>query len=96
MFIFTSEYSSAPPLAAARRAIAGILIGGLFIVLHPVPAVAQGEFAPSSVKKGVLLVASPSLNDPNFRETVVLIVEHGSEGTLGLILSRIMRESVMP
>lgn len=86
--MLTSEYSSAPPLAAARRAIAGILIGGLFIVLHPVPAVAQGEFAPSSVKKGVLLVASPSLNDPNFRETVVLIVEHGSEGTLGLILNR--------
>lgn len=88
MSMLTSEYSSAPPLAAARRAIASVLLGGLFIVLHTVPAVAQGEFAPSSVKKGVLLVASPSLNDPNFRETVVLIVEHGSEGTLGLILNR--------
>jgi putative transcriptional regulator len=46
------------------------------------------EFAPSSIGKGVLLVASPSLDDPNFRQAVVLIVEHGPEGTLGLILNR--------
>lgn len=65
-----------------------LLLGGLFIVLHAAPALAEGEFSPSSVRKGVLLVASPSLNDPNFRETVVLIVEHGPEGTLGIILNR--------
>ena len=46
------------------------------------------ESAPSSVAKGVLLVASPSLEDPNFRQAVVLVVEHGSEGTVGLILNR--------
>jgi putative transcriptional regulator len=40
------------------------------------------------VEKGVLLVASPSLEDPNFREAVVLVVEHGPEGTVGLILNR--------
>jgi putative transcriptional regulator len=64
------------------------LLGGLCIVLYPVPLLAQEEFAPSSVKKGVLLVASPSLNDPNFREAVLLILEHGTEGTLGVILNR--------
>jgi putative transcriptional regulator len=46
------------------------------------------ESSPSSVEKGVLLVASPSLDDPNFRQAVVLIVDHGPEGTLGLILNR--------
>jgi putative transcriptional regulator len=46
------------------------------------------EFAPSSVGKGVLLVASPSLEDPNFRQAVVLVVEHGPLGTVGLILNR--------
>jgi putative transcriptional regulator len=46
------------------------------------------EFAPSSVGKGVLLVASPSLDDPNFRQAVVLVVEHGPEGTIGLIVNR--------
>jgi putative transcriptional regulator len=58
-------------------------------VLHPVPVLLAGmEFSPSSVEKGVLLVASPSLDDPNFRQAVVLVVEHGPEGTLGLILNR--------
>jgi putative transcriptional regulator len=68
--------------------MASALLGGLFIVLHPVLALTEGEFTPSSIEKGVLLVASPSLNDPNFRESVVLIVDHSPEGTLGLILNR--------
>jgi len=38
--------------------------------------------------KGRLLVASPALPDPNFDRSVVLILEHGEEGTLGLILNR--------
>ena len=64
------------------------LLGALLTVLHTVPALAGMEFAPSSVAKGVLLVASPSLEDPNFRESVVLVVEHGPKGTVGLILNR--------
>jgi putative transcriptional regulator len=36
-----------------------------------------------------LLVATPVLGDPNFRRTVVLIVEHEDEqGTLGVVLNR--------
>lgn len=35
-----------------------------------------------------LLVAGPELLDPNFHQTVVLIVEHGEQGTLGLVLTR--------
>lgn len=41
-----------------------------------------------AVKKGVLLVAHPSLMDPNFQQTVVLVCEHGAEGTLGVIINR--------
>ena len=37
---------------------------------------------------GHLLVASPDLLDPNFHRTVVLIVEHSAQGTLGLVLNR--------
>jgi putative transcriptional regulator len=83
-----SEYSSASGLTAARRAVASVLLAGLLTVLPAGPALTEKEFSPSSVAKGVLLVASPSLADPNFRQTVILIVEHGSEGTLGLILNR--------
>ena len=85
------EYVSAPGPTGVWRTIASFLIAGLLTVLHAVPVVASNEFAPSSVEKGVLLVASPSLVDPNFRQAVVLIVEHGSGGTLGLVLNRSTR-----
>ena len=38
--------------------------------------------------KGRLLLASPSLFDPNFRRTVVLVTEHNEEGAVGLVLNR--------
>ena len=38
--------------------------------------------------QGKLLVASPHLTDPNFYRSVVLMVQHDSEGALGLILNR--------
>ncbi|MDQ6773513.1 MAG: YqgE/AlgH family protein [Candidatus Dormibacteraeota bacterium] len=37
---------------------------------------------------GRLLVASPTLLDPNFQRTVVLLLAHGDEGTLGVVLNR--------
>jgi putative transcriptional regulator len=68
--------------------MAGLLLLIALTVLEGTTAVAGPEFHPSSVEKGVFLVASPSLNDPNFRQTVVLVLEHGPEGTLGVILNR--------
>lgn len=38
--------------------------------------------------QGRLLVATPALLDPNFAHTVVLVLEHGDEGALGLVLNR--------
>jgi putative transcriptional regulator len=38
--------------------------------------------------RGQLLIASPSLLDPNFWRTVVLVTEHGDEGAAGLVLNR--------
>jgi putative transcriptional regulator len=37
---------------------------------------------------GMLLVATPELVDPGFRRTVVYLVAHGDEGTVGVILNR--------
>ncbi|WP_091554961.1 YqgE/AlgH family protein [Micromonospora pattaloongensis] len=37
---------------------------------------------------GQLLVATPSLKDPNFDRTVVLLVAHESGGALGVVLNR--------
>ena len=38
--------------------------------------------------RGQLLIAGPSLEDPNFWRTVVLVVEHNEDGALGLVLNR--------
>ena len=38
--------------------------------------------------KGVFLIAKPALRDPNFRQTVVLLCEHGPEGALGVVVNR--------
>ena len=38
--------------------------------------------------QGQLLIAAPSLVDPNFRRTVVLIAQHTAEGAMGLVLNR--------
>jgi putative AlgH/UPF0301 family transcriptional regulator len=42
----------------------------------------------AALGKGVMLVAMPTLLDPNFRQTVVLLCEHGAHGATGLVLNR--------
>lgn len=37
---------------------------------------------------GRLLVASPDLDDPNFAESVVLLIEHGEQGSFGILINR--------
>ena len=42
----------------------------------------------AGVEPGVLLVASPTLGDPNFRRTVVYVLDHRSDGSVGVVLNR--------
>jgi putative transcriptional regulator len=42
----------------------------------------------STELSGSLLVATPALLDPNFRRTVVLMLDHGEDGALGVVLNR--------
>ncbi|HEY2652255.1 MAG TPA: YqgE/AlgH family protein [Solirubrobacteraceae bacterium] len=44
--------------------------------------------------KGQLLIAGPTLVDPNFWRTVVLIVDHSDEGAFGMVLNRPSETSV--
>jgi len=44
--------------------------------------------------KGVLLIANRSLNDPNFRQSVILITEYSKIATVGLIINRPLQLSV--
>ncbi|WP_051265787.1 YqgE/AlgH family protein [Nakamurella lactea] len=43
---------------------------------------------------GSLLVATPSLIDPSFQRTVILLLAHGDDGTLGVVLNRPSETSV--
>ena len=60
------------------------LATALFLVLAALPAAAQREQAANSI----LLVAKPSLTDPSFRETVVLVTQTPDASTVGVILNR--------
>jgi putative transcriptional regulator len=40
------------------------------------------------VRPGTLLVAAPALDDPNFRRTVIYLIAHGDEGSVGVVLNR--------
>ena len=71
-----------------KRWLGKVFLAGLCVLLSAGPALAQHEFSPSSLETGALLVASPSLDDPNFHQSVLLIIEHGRGGTVGLILNR--------
>ena len=43
---------------------------------------------------GRLLIASPSIHDPNFRRTVIYMTEHGESGAMGLVLNRVAQTTV--
>lgn len=44
--------------------------------------------------RGRLLVATPALGDPNFARTVLLLLEHGPPGAVGLVLNRPLEQPV--
>lgn len=48
----------------------------------------DGGLDASALLIGRLLVATPALEDSNFSRSVVLVLEHGAEGALGVIINR--------
>ncbi len=76
----------------------------LFLVLLPPAASLRGGRTPVSrenpsqqtlvPEKGVFLVATAGMQDPRFRRSVVLLLEHGENGTLGLIVNKVTEISL--
>ena len=57
----------------------------------------QGESFPGKPlcpRKGSFLVATAGMQDPRFRRSVVLLLEHGENGTLGLIVNKVTEISL--
>ena len=47
-----------------------------------------GSDSMKELAKGKFLVASRRLRDPNFKETVVLLIDYGQDGAMGLVINR--------
>ncbi len=69
------------PISALAAMLASALCLGAAL-----PAAAQTP-TPASLA-GQLLVASPSMGDPRFARTVVLLVRHDKDGAFGIIVNR--------
>jgi putative transcriptional regulator len=67
-----------------------------------VPATLRGATTPDAPPKpsyaslaGQLLVASPSMRDPRFARTVILMVRHDKTGAMGLVINRPVGERAL-
>jgi putative transcriptional regulator len=58
------------------------------------PGVGSGGPGGGDLGVGRLLVATPSLSGPVFDRTVILLLEHGADGSLGVVLNRPMEVDV--
>lgn len=66
------------------------------------PTTAHVGWAPGAgqdIVAGALLIAMPVLADPNFSHTVIFLLEHSSQGSVGVVLNRpseVTLEHVLP
>jgi putative transcriptional regulator len=66
--------------------VVALLHGGAGLAASP--AVPVDGPVPSLA--GQLLVATPELDDPNFRRTIVFMVRHDEGGALGVVINRVL------
>jgi putative transcriptional regulator len=67
--------------SAWRRLLAGGALAGALLLACAVDA--------QEIADGSFLVASPELKDPNFSRTVVLVLRHDTNGTIGIVINRV-------
>jgi putative transcriptional regulator len=79
--------SRTPNLLHFRRPSSAVRAAGRALLAAAAIALAFGAGS-QELGNGVLLVAGPDLNDPNFSHGVVLVLQHGDAGTIGVVLNR--------
>ncbi|MBT6272710.1 MAG: YqgE/AlgH family protein [Chromatiales bacterium] len=75
-------------LTYSGRVISDCLLAPLLIVVVSLFTAAEAQSPLFEPRRGMLLVASPDLDDGNFSRTVVLLLKAGDDGALGLVLNR--------
>jgi putative transcriptional regulator len=68
-----------------RSTVAVLLLAWSFVCASGASGTPGGDRRPA---RGRLLVASRALVDPNFARTVVLLVEYGDDGAMGVVVNR--------
>ena len=65
-------------------------LSGLFacVLLSGAPAGPDPHRDPSLLRPGLFLYAAPGLPETRFAETVVLLIDHGPKGSMGLVVNR--------
>jgi putative transcriptional regulator len=63
----------------------GVVLVSLAVAVTPARGAEKVEFS-----AGELLVATPEMGDPRFVESVIYIIKHNEEGTMGLVINRPM------
>jgi putative transcriptional regulator len=73
-----------PRISLRRRfaAVASLLVA--LIVLGAAPP----EHSDTTSLAGQLLIAAPTIGDPRFAHTVILMIRHDNEGALGIVINR--------
>lgn len=75
---------SVPRLALHHRSAAFASLLAALIILGAAPP----EHSDTTSLTGQLLIAAPTIGDPRFAHTVILMVRHDREGALGIVINR--------
>jgi putative transcriptional regulator len=67
------------------RAVAGL---AAYTMLSGAPVGPSPDRDPSRLRPGLFLYAAPGIADSRFAESVVLLLQHGPEGSMGLVVNR--------
>ncbi len=74
----------APRISLRRSLVAIASVVTALIVLGAAPP----EHSDTTSLTGQLLIAAPTIGDPRFAHTVILMVRHDKEGALGIVINR--------
>jgi putative transcriptional regulator len=63
-----------------------VILAGVGLIDLPVGRSPDRD--PSRLRPGLFLYAAPALGDPRFAETIILLIEHGPKGSMGLVVNQ--------
>lgn len=77
-----------------KKSFLSCLLAGALFSLWLLPAAAYAGQTSLDAAAGRLLVASEAMTDPRFAESVILLLRHNRQGTVGLVLNN--RSKLLP